>query len=182
MGKKAVCLLSGGLDSSVACYQAKQEGYEIYAVSFRYGQRHEKELGCAEKIAKSLPVKNHMMVDVDSQVFTGSSLFKDSSSVQRSDRKNSFQGIPLTYVPARNTVFLSLGLAYAESIGAEVIVIGANAVDYSGYPDCRPEYLSAYQQMADLATKQGVEGGSIRIYAPLLNSSKAVLNFFCSTN
>ena len=174
MGEKAVCLLSGGLDSSVSSYQAKQEGYGIYALSFRYGQRHEKELRCAQKIAKSLHVKNHIIVDIDSKIFTGSSLLKNSSTpLQLHDRNESSQVIPSTYVPARNTVFLSLGLAYAESIEADAIVIGANAVDYSGYPDCRPEYIKAFQQMANLATKQGVEGCPITIFAPLLNFSKA---------
>ncbi len=174
MVKKAVCLISGGLDSCVTSFIAKEQGYEIYAISFNYGQLHKKEIDSSNKIAQAVGVKDHIMLDVDFQKFGKSSLFKTSSDpIQDHDLKDIGKEIPSTYVPARNTVFLSLALAYAESIDADAIFIGANAVDYSGYPDCRPEYIQAYQKMADLATKKGVEGRSIKIEAPLLQLTKS---------
>jgi 7-cyano-7-deazaguanine synthase len=173
MKKKAVCLLSGGLDSCVTASIAKDQGYDLYALSFRYGQRHDKELVFAKKIAKKLGMKNHIIFNVDLSRFGGSALLKSSSQkIQHQAMKKIGSTIPSTYVPARNTVFLALALSYAEALNADAIFIGANAVDYSGYPDCRPEYLQAFQQLAALATKKGVEGSSIKIEAPLLALSK----------
>jgi 7-cyano-7-deazaguanine synthase len=172
--KKAVCLISGGLDSSVVTFLAQQQGYEIYGLSFRYGQRHIRELSCAKKIVKKVRAKDHLIFDVNLLRFGGSSLFTTTSgSIKNHSVKNIGKTIPSTYVPARNTVFLSLALAYAEALDADAIFIGANAVDYSGYPDCRPEYLRAFQQLASLATRKGVEGKTIHIEAPLLHLSKA---------
>jgi 7-cyano-7-deazaguanine synthase len=172
--KKAVCLISGGLDSCVTAFYAKKQGYEIYGLSFRYGQRHTKELACAKKIGKAVDVKDHIFFDVNLARFGGSSLLTTSTnSVKNHSIKNIGKTIPSTYVPARNTVFLSLALAYAETLDADAIFIGANAVDYSGYPDCRPEYIQAFQRLASLATRKGVEGKTIRIKAPLLCLSKA---------
>ena len=174
MVEKAVCLISGGLDSCVTSLIAKKQGYEIYAISFNYGQLHKKELDCSNKIAQTVGVEDRIIIDVDFQKFGIFSLLNTSSvSVQDYDLKDIGKEIPSTYVPARNTVFLSLALAYAESIDADAIFIGANAVDYSGYPDCRPEYIQAYQKMADLATKKGVEGRTIKIKAPLLHLTKS---------
>jgi 7-cyano-7-deazaguanine synthase len=174
MTKKAVCLISGGLDSAVAAYIAKKQGYELYALTFRYGQRHTKELSCAKKIAKAVGVKDHIIFNIDLQKFGGSSLLSSSSrQIENHALKDIGKTIPSTYVPARNTVFLSLALAYAEAINATAIFIGVNAVDYSAYPDCRPNYIRAYQHLANLATKRGVEGKTIRINAPLLSLSKA---------
>ena len=174
MVKKAVCLISGGLDSCVTSFIAKNNGYEIYALSFNYGQLHEKELFCTNKVAQAVGAKEHIIFDVDFQKFGGSSLLhKSSFSIQDHDLRDIGKSIPSTYVPARNTVFLSLALAYAETIDADAVFIGANAVDYSGYPDCRPEYIQAYKKMADLATKKGVEGRPIKIEAPLLHLTKS---------
>jgi len=174
MVKKAVCLISGGLDSCVTSFIAKNNGYEIYALSFNYGQLHEKELFCTNKVAQAVGAKEHIIFDVDFQKFGGSSLLhKSSFSIQDHDLRDIGKSIPSTYVPARNTVFLSLALAYAETIDADAIFIGANAVDYSGYPDCRSEYIQAYKKMADLATKKGVEGRPIKIEAPLLHLTKS---------
>ena len=174
MTKKAVCLISGGLDSAVTAFIAKKQGYELYALSFRYGQRHTKELSCAKKIAKTVGVKNHIIFNLDLQKFGGSSLFSTSSlDMKNHALKDIGKRIPSTYVPARNTVFLSLALAYAETINATAIFIGVNAVDYSAYPDCRPNYIRAYQHLANLATKHGLKGKTIRINAPLLSLTKA---------
>lgn len=174
MKKKAICLISGGLDSCVTAFLAKEQGYDLYALSFRYGQRHTKEITCAKKIAKAVGSKKHIVFDVNLGRFGGSSLLGSSSHPpQHHDIKEIGKSIPSTYVPARNTVFLSLALSYAEAIDADAIFIGATAVDYSGYPDCRPEYLEAYQQLASLATKKGVEGKPIRIEAPLLHFTKS---------
>jgi len=174
MVKKAVCLISGGLDSCVTSFIAKEQGYEIYALSFNYGQLHKKELDCSNKIAQAVGVENRIILDVDFQKFGKSSLLNTSSdSIQDHNLKDIAREIPSTYVPARNTVFLSMALAYAESTDADAIFIGVNAVDYSGYPDCRPEYIQAYQKMADLATKKGIEGRSIKIEAPLLQLTKS---------
>jgi len=174
MVKKAVCLISGGLDSSVTSFIAKERGFDIYALSFTYGQRHEKETLCAKKIAKTVGAKDHVVLDVDLGKFGGSSLVdRSSGSIPIHDMNDIGNKIPSTYVPARNTVFLSLALAYAETIDADAIFIGINAVDYSGYPDCRPIYIEAYQKMANLATKKGVEGKPIKIEAPLLHLTKS---------
>ncbi len=174
MKKKAVCLLSGGLDSSVTTFLAKDQGYDVYALSFRYGQRHTKELACARMIAKAVGAKEHIVFDVPLDTFGGSALLASSSQKIRDRSLDTIShSIPSTYVPARNTVFLSLALAYAETRDADAIFLGANAVDYSGYPDCRPEYIAAFQKLATLATKTGVRGKAIRIIAPLLRLSKA---------
>ncbi len=174
MDRKAVCLLSGGLDSCVTAYIAKNMDYKIYALSFTYGQRHSRELESAKKIASSIPVEKHIIFDINLSQFGGSSLlntFKDS--IPNHPLEEIGREIPPTYVPARNTIFLSIALAYAETIDAETIFIGVNATDYSGYPDCRPEYIEAYQNMANLATKKAVEGHPIKIETPLINLSKA---------
>jgi 7-cyano-7-deazaguanine synthase len=174
MIKKAVCLISGGLDSAVTAFIAKKQGYVLYGLSFRYGQRHTKELSCAKKITKSVGAKDHIIFTIDLQKFGGSSLLTSSSrQIKNHALKDIGKTIPSTYVPARNTVFLSLALAYAEAIGADAIFIGVNAVDYSAYPDCRPNYIRAYQHLANCATKRGVEGKPIRINAPLLHLTKA---------
>jgi 7-cyano-7-deazaguanine synthase len=160
----------------VTAFLAKKQGYELYGLSFRYGQRHTKEIACAKKIAKAVGVKNHIVFDVDLRSFGGSSLLSSSSQqIKNHSLKDIGKTIPSTYVPARNTVFLSIGLAYAETIEADAIFIGINAVDFSGYPDCRPEYLEAFQQLTALATKKGVEGKPIRIKAPLLHLNKAAI-------
>lgn len=174
MLKKAVCLISGGIDSCVTSFIAKKDGYEIYALTFNYGQRHKKEIECAKKIATSLNAKKHIILDIDLSKFGGSSL-TDNSKKPEKDRnlKDIGKNIPTTYVPARNTVFLSLALAYAEALSADSIFIGATATDYSGYPDCRPEFIEAFQKLSDVATKKGLEGKPIKIIAPLLNLSKS---------
>ena len=174
MVQSAVCLISGGLDSCVTAFMAKNEGYNICALSFNYGQRHKKEIECAKDISSAVKAKDHIIFDLDLHRFGKSSLVDTSSDIPESyNLENIGKSIPSTYVPARNTVFLSIALAYAEAIDADAIFIGATAQDYSGYPDCRPEYIKAYQKMADLATKRGVEGKSIRIEAPLLHLTKA---------
>ena len=174
MVKKAVCLISGGLDSCVVSFIAKEKGFDIYAFSFQYGQLHKKELSCAKKIAEAVGAKNHIILDVDFNKIAGSSLLDASQdSIDNHDLKDVGRDIPSTYVPARNTVFLSLALAYAETIDADAIFLGTNAVDFSGYPDCRPKYIQAYQKMANLATKRGVEGNPIGIETPLLTQTKS---------
>lgn len=174
MAKKAVCLISGGLDSCVVSFIAKEKGFGIYALSFQYGQLHKKELSCAKKIAEAVGAKNHIILDVDFNKIAGSSLLDASQdSIDNHDLKDVGRDIPSTYVPARNTVFLSLALAYAETIDADAIFLGTNAVDFSGYPDCRPKYIQAYQKMANLATKRGVEGNPIGIETPLLTQTKS---------
>jgi 7-cyano-7-deazaguanine synthase len=170
MSRRAVVLLSGGLDSATALAIAKSSGFETYALSFRYGQRHAVELAAAARVAQSLGAKDHVVLDIDLRTFGGSALTDDIAVPK--DRAPDSQ-IPVTYVPARNTIFLSFALAWAEVLGARDIFIGVNALDYSGYPDCRPEYLAAFQQMADLATKAGVEGGRLTIHAPLIQMTKA---------
>src|SRR5258708_4627347 len=172
--KRAVILLSGGLDSATTLVLARNEGYECHALSIDYGQRHRCELAAAQKLAIRLGAVQHKVVTVDLRAIGGSAL-TDLIEIPR-DRlpEQMGQGIPITYVPARNTVFLSLALGFAEVVGAFDLFIGANAVDYSGYPDCRPEYLAQFEKLANLATKAGVEGaGTFRIHAPLLNLSKA---------
>jgi len=171
--KKAVILLSGGLDSTTALAVAKAQGYEPYALSFRYGQRHLLELDAASRVAAALGVKEHLIAEIDLRRFGGSALTGDLPVPKRRGAAAMAEGIPMTYVPARNTVFLSFALAWAEVLGASDIFIGVNALDYSGYPDCRPEYIQAYEQMANLATKAGVEGRQkLRIHAPLISLSK----------
>lgn len=174
MVKKAVCLISGGLDSCVTSFIAKNQGYEIYAISFNYGQLHKKELDCSKKIAKAIRAKDHIILNIALHKLGTSSLL-DTSNKSIQDHKLNEIGkkIPSTYVPARNTIFLSIALAYAESLGADAIFFGANAIDYSGYPDCRPEYVQAFQQMANFATKKGVEGKIIKIETPLLRLKKS---------
>jgi 7-cyano-7-deazaguanine synthase len=167
----AVVLLSGGLDSYTAAAIAKSEGFGLFALTVRYGQRHARELEAARAVATALDVVRHVELDVDLSVFGGSSL--TTSAPVPKDRPIDPTEIPSTYVPARNTVFLSLALAWAETLGAGDIVIGVNAVDYSGYPDCRPEFLSAFERLASLATAQGVRGGACRIHAPLVTLTKA---------
>jgi 7-cyano-7-deazaguanine synthase len=168
---KAVVLLSGGLDSYTAAASAKRDGYELFALTIRYGQVHELEVESARAVAQALGVTRHIELDVDLAAFGGSSLVGDG--VIPKHRRIDSTEIPSTYVPARNTVFLSLALAFAEVTGAEAIVIGVNALDYSGYPDCRPEYIAAFERLASLATRAGVEGRPLRVLTPLLQLSKA---------
>ena len=169
---RAVVLLSGGLDSYTAGAMAARDGYRLYALTVRYGQIHAREVEAARRVAAALRVERHIELDVDLAAFGGSALVGDGEIPK--DRDVASAGdIPATYVPARNTVFLSLALAWAEVVGATAIVIGVNALDYSGYPDCRPEYLEAFERLASLATKVGVEGRRLRIFAPLLQLSKA---------
>ena len=171
---RAVCLLSGGLDSSTVAAIAISRGFEVYGMTFRYGQRHEREIDSAVTVGRSLGLKDHVLVEFDLRKWGGSSLTDDIPVPTGRDTAEMESFIPPTYVPARNTIFLSFGLAYAETLGADRIFIGVSQVDYSGYPDCREEYLAAYQQMANLATKAGVEGkSSFKIEAPLLHMSKA---------
>jgi 7-cyano-7-deazaguanine synthase len=169
--RDAVVLLSGGLDSYTAAAMMRAEGYRLFALTVRYGQRHAKEIESARAVAKALGVIRHVELDVDLSVFGGSSLTTDSPVPK--DRPLDTTDIPSTYVPARNTVFLALALRWAEVLGARDIVIGVNALDYSGYPDCRPEFIAAFEQLASLATAKGVQGGRFRIHAPLLHLSKA---------
>jgi 7-cyano-7-deazaguanine synthase len=168
--KPAVCLLSGGLDSATCLAYARRDGFDAYALSFDYGQRHKIELDAAKRIAASLGAAKHVIAPIDLRVFGGSALTDDIDVP-----KDGVQpGIPVTYVPARNTVFLSFALAWAEVLTASDIFIGVNAIDYSGYPDCRPEYIEAYEKMANLATKAGVEGRTrIQVHTPLIELSKA---------
>lgn len=171
--KRAVVLLSGGLDSCVAGTIAKCEGYETYALTIDYGQRHAREVQAAEAVAKAMRAKDHKTITVDLTAIGGSALTDPDIEVPKDRNESEMAGeIPSTYVPARNTIFLSLALGYAETLDAQAIFIGANAVDYSGYPDCRPAYVEAFQAMAALATKQGVEGKPVKIVAPLLEWSK----------
>jgi 7-cyano-7-deazaguanine synthase len=174
MPKKAVVLLSGGLDSTTVLAIAKHEGFLPYALSFRYGQRHEAELAAAAQVASELGVEQHVIAEVNLNVFGGSALTADIEVPKERSGAEMAHGIPVTYVPARNTVFLSIALAWAEVLEADDIFVGVNALDYSGYPDCRPEYIHAFEQMANLATKAAVEGRQrIRIHAPLIELSKA---------
>ncbi len=166
----AIVLLSGGLDSATTLALAKDEGYECYALSLNYGQRHEAELLAAESLAHALGVREHKIVSVDLSAFGGSALTDESIRVPTSGIQT---GIPVTYVPARNTIMLSLALAWAEVLGGRDIFLGVNAVDYSGYPDCRPEYIEAFEALANLATKSALEGARMRIHAPLMYLSKA---------
>ena len=174
MSGKAVCLLSGGLDSATCLALARRDGFECHALSFDYGQRHKVELEAAKRVAEALGARRHLVAAIDLRLFGGSALTAEIDVPKNRETTVMSEGIPITYVPARNTVFLSFALAWAEVLGAADIFIGVNAVDYSGYPDCRPEYLEAYERMANLATKAGVEGTTrLRIHAPLIKLSKA---------
>jgi 7-cyano-7-deazaguanine synthase len=173
-GKKAVVLLSGGLDSTTALAVARSAGYEIYAMSFRYGQRHLIELESASKVATGMGVEKHLIVDFDLRAIGGSALTDQIEVPKGRAAEEMALGIPVTYVPARNTIFLSFALAWAEVLGAQDIFIGVNALDYSGYPDCRPEYIEAFERVATLATKAGVEGRlHLKIHTPLIAMTKA---------
>jgi 7-cyano-7-deazaguanine synthase len=170
----AVVLLSGGLDSTTVLAIAKAQGYAPYALSFRYGQRHIHELKAAEQVAQALGAVKHVVAQIDLREFGGSALTADIAVPKGRSVDDMSHGIPITYVPARNTVFLSFALAWAETLGATDIFIGVNALDYSGYPDCRPEYVAAFETMANLATKAGVEGRQrLKIHSPLMQLSKA---------
>ncbi|MCC6510771.1 MAG: 7-cyano-7-deazaguanine synthase QueC [Pirellulaceae bacterium] len=169
----AVVLLSGGLDSSTVLAIAQVQGYQVHAISFRYGQRHQVELACANRIAKRANVSRHITVDIDLSQFGGSALTSGLAVPKHASADEIGNDIPITYVPARNTVFLSLALAYAESLGARDIFLGVNALDYSGYPDCRPEYIRAFEIMANLGTKAGVSGQPMRLHTPLIELTKA---------
>jgi len=172
--RKAVILLSGGIDSATAAALAKQQGFELHALSYHYGQRHERELESAKRVAAFLPTDSHQVIRFDLRAIGGSALTDQIKVPKGRSEAAIAQGIPSTYVPARNTIFLSFALALAERIEAEDIFFGANQLDYSGYPDCREEYIRAYERMANLATKAGVEGTShLKIHAPLLHLTKA---------
>jgi 7-cyano-7-deazaguanine synthase len=175
MTKKAIILLSGGLDSATTLAWAKQEGYALYALSFQYGQKHSVELESAKKVATSIGVEQHKIAQIDLRLFGGSALTDEIAVPKNRDVSHADDNdIPITYVPARNTIFLSFALAYAEVVGAFDIFIGANSVDYSGYPDCRPEYLEAFERMANLATSAAVKGeGTYQIHRPLVHLTKA---------
>ncbi len=170
---KAVVLLSGGLDSAVTAGIARERGYALCALTMRYGQRHEIETRAASRVAEALGASEHVFQNIDLRAFGGSALTGSLDVPKSTSAEQIGSGIPVTYVPARNTIFLSLALGYAEAIGARDIFIGVNAVDYSGYPDCRPEFIAAFEKLAALATKAGVEGTGFRIHAPLIEMSKA---------
>ena len=171
--KPAVVLLSGGIDSTTTLAVAIAEGYEAYTLSFDYGQRHQIETEAARRVAKSLGAKEHRIAKIDLRVFGGSALTDDIDVPKQRAEKEIASGIPVTYVPARNTTFLAYALAWAEVIHASDIFIGVNAIDYSGYPDCRPEFIEAFENLANLGTKAGVEGARFQIHAPLIQFSKA---------
>jgi len=173
MKRKAVVLLSGGLDSTTTLAIASKQGYDCFALTFRYGQRHETELQCACKIATHFEVQDHIIANIDLRAFGSSALTDDFEVPKKRDIDAISEGIPITYVPARNTIFLSFALAYAESLDSHDIFIGVNAIDYSGYPDCRPEYIASFQKMANFATKAGVEGDPFTIHTPLIKLTKA---------
>ncbi len=173
MAKNAVILLSGGLDSATTLAIAQDQGFTCSALSFRYGQRHLVELDCAAKVAARAKVARHQIVDIDLRAFGGSALTADIAVPKDRDEAQMGGEIPITYVPARNTIMLSFALALAEVTGAADIFLGVNAVDYSGYPDCRPDYIAAFEAMANLATKAGVEGTRLSINAPLIHLTKA---------
>jgi 7-cyano-7-deazaguanine synthase len=172
--RKAVALASGGLDSSTALALAQKQGFDVHALTIDYGQRHRWELEAARRIVQSLGIGHHVIARMDLRVFGGSALTADMPVPKGRDAGPIPSEIPVTYVPARNTIFLSLALGWCEALGAEDIFIGVNAVDYSGYPDCRPEFISAFERLANLATKAGVEGSArFHVHAPLLYMSKA---------
>jgi 7-cyano-7-deazaguanine synthase len=168
----AVLLLSGGLDSTTLLALATREGYAVHAMSFRYGQRHQHELSAARAVAEKYGVARHVVAEIDLRVFGGSALTADIDVPKDRGAAELSSGVPITYVPARNTIFLSYALAWAEVLGARDIFIGVNALDYSGYPDCRPEYIAEFEKLANLATRAGVEGDAVKIRAPLLHLSK----------
>lgn len=176
--KKAVVLLSGGLDSSTLAYYVKNMGYDLYTISFDYGQKSRRELDASRKIGRLLGVKDHKFIKIDLKIIGGSALTSEIDVPKTDDLDNKKQEIsdkkeiPITYVPARNTIFLSIALAYAEVIDADVIFYGANCIDYSGYPDCRPEFIDAFNNLAKLGTKKGIEGKTIKIEAPFLFYTK----------
>jgi len=173
MRKKAVLLLSGGLDSATVLAIAKAAGYEVYALSFLYGQRHLGEIACAEKLTEKYGIAEHKIAKIDLTLFQGSALTSNLPVPKHLSAEEIGKDIPVTYVPARNTIFLSFALAYAESIGARDIFIGVNSLDYSGYPDCRPEFIAAFENMANLATAMTGQGEKIKIHTPLINLTKA---------
>lgn len=174
MPKPAVVLLSGGLDSSTVVAMAQHDGYEVHALSFSYGQRHTVELQAAARVAAAAGITDHKVIDIDLRAFGGSALTDDIDVPKHDDAADMEEGIPVTYVPARNTIFLSFAVAWAEVLGASDVFIGVNALDYSGYPDCRPEFVDAFQAMARIATKAGVEGATeLTIHAPLMQLTKA---------
>jgi 7-cyano-7-deazaguanine synthase len=174
MKPKAVVLLSGGLDSTTTLAVAQSEGYEAYALTFRYGQRHSPEIQASRRVAARHGVAEHVIADIDLRVFGGSALTSDVPVPKGRAVEEMGDGIPVTYIPARNTIFLSFALAWAEVLGSSDVFIGVNALDYSGYPDCRPEYVEAYERMANLATKAGVEGTQrLKIHTPLIKLTKA---------
>ena len=172
--KSAVVLLSGGLDSTTTLAIAKHEGFRLHALTFQYGQRHAIEIAAARRVAQAMGVERHVIVDIDLRVFGGSALTDDLAVPKNRTQEAIGEGIPVTYVPARNTIFLAYALAFAEVTGSEDIFIGANALDYSGYPDCRPEFIHAFEAMANLATKAAIEGHQrLHIHTPLMQFSKA---------
>jgi 7-cyano-7-deazaguanine synthase len=172
IARKAVVLLSGGMDSATTAAIAQRRGFDVHALSIRYGQRHAVELEAARRVAARLGIKRHVVIDIDLRAFGGSALTSDTAVPKDTPLAEIGTGIPATYVPARNTIFLALALAWAETLGARDIFLGANALDYSGYPDCRPEYIEAFQRMANLATRAGVEGSHVTIHTPLIKLSK----------
>ncbi len=172
MGKTAVVLLSGGLDSTTCIAIAKDAGFEIAALTLNYGQRHKFEIDAAKQIIDHYQVNNHSLVDIDLSQFGGSAL-TDNIDIPKGRSEKDMSDIPVTYVPARNTIFLSLALAWAETLQAFDIFIGVNALDYSGYPDCRPEYITSFEKTANLATKEGVSGNAFKIHTPLINMTKS---------
>jgi len=172
--RRAVVLVSGGLDSATALAEARAAGFDCYAMSFNYGQRHRQELEAAQRVCDSLGVVKHVVIDLNLRAIGGSALTADVDVPKHRDEATMSSGIPITYVPARNTVFLSIALGWAETLGAFDLFIGVNAVDYSGYPDCRPEFIRAFESLANLATKAGVEReGTFRIHTPLIQLTKA---------
>lgn len=175
-GRKAVCLLSGGLDSSTALAWARREGFDCYALSFDYGQRHRVELEAARRIAQALGAVEHVIVRIDLARFGGSALTADLAVPKGRSPEEMASEIPVTYVPARNTIFLAVALGWAEVLGAADLVIGVNALDYSGYPDCRPEFIEAFERLANLATRAGVEGRlHLKVHTPLIHLTKAAI-------
>jgi 7-cyano-7-deazaguanine synthase len=169
----AVVLVSGGLDSATALAIAVNDGFDVRAISFDYGQRHRFELEAAERICRSMGIQEHLVFKMDTSIFQGSALTNEIAVPHNRSEHDMEHGIPVTYVPARNTIFLAVGLGFAESTGANDMFIGVNAVDYSGYPDCRPEFIRAFEDMANLATKAGVEGQRFRVHTPLIHLTKA---------
>ena len=172
MNMKAVVLVSGGLDSTTCLAMAREQGFDLYALTFNYGQRHDHELNSAKMVVDLFNIEDHSIIDIDLSQFGGSAL-TDEIDVPKNRDSSDMDDIPVTYVPARNTVFLSLALAWAEVLGSFDIFIGVNALDYSGYPDCRPEYISSFEKTANLATKAGVSGSSFKIHTPLIDMTKS---------